>query len=128
MYAMFGIATIVCMILVKMRMKENYEDNLNYYYSFMLQNLSLAWTPLLIALVTYHLKFTHKIPRIILPFSCLIWLIFFLNAPYLLTDFQHIRLYTSSPKIWFDVNLLIWFAFTALFLGLISLYLMHQVI
>ncbi len=98
MYAMLGIATIVCVILVQMRMKENYEDNLNYYYSFMLRNLSLAWIPLLIALITYHLKFTHKLLRVILPFICLIWLIFFPNAPYLLTDFQHIRLYTEQPE------------------------------
>jgi len=128
LYAMLGIATIICMILVKMRMKENYEDNLNYYYSFMLRNLSLAWTPLLIALITSYLKLPHKIFHIIVPFICMIWLIFFPNAPYLLTDFQHIRLYSDSPKIWFDVNLLVWFAFTALFLGLISLYLMHQVV
>ena len=93
-----------------------------------MRNLYLAWTPFLIAQVTYHFKLTRKILRLILPFICLIWLVFFPNAPYLLTDFQHIRLYSDSPKIWFDVNLLVWFAFTALFLGLISLYLMHRVI
>ncbi len=128
LYAMLGIATIICFILVKVRMTENYEDQYNYYYSFLLRNLTLAWTPFLIALITYHLKLTHKILQIILPFICMIWLIFFPNAPYLLTDFQHLRLYSDNPQIWFDVNLLVWFVFTALFLGLISLYLMHQMV
>lgn len=128
MYAMLGIATVICFMLAKARMNENYEQQYNYYYGYLLRNLYLAWTPFLIALITYHLKLIHKILRVILPFICLIWLIFFPNAPYLLTDFQHIQLYSDSPKIWFDVNLLVWFAFTALFLGLISLYLMHQVV
>ena len=127
-YAMLGIATLICFVLAKVRMTENFEQQYNYYYGYLLRNLYLAWTPFLIALVTYHLKLTHQILRVILPFICLTWLIFFPNAPYLLTDFQHIRMYSDDPKVWFDVNLLIWFGFTALFLGLLSLYWMHQVV
>lgn len=127
-YTVLGISTIVCFILVKVRMAENYEEPYKIYYVFLLRNLDLAWIPFLIALVTYSLKLPHKIFCYILPFSCLIWLIFFPNAPYLVTDFLHLRLFNGSPKIWFDVVLVIWFAFTGLFLGFTSLFLMHRVV
>jgi len=45
-----------------------------------------------------------------------------------MTDFLHLRLFNGSPKIWFDVVLVIWFAFTGLFLGFTSLFLMHRVV
>lgn len=109
-------------------MAENYEEQYKIYYAFLLRNLDLAWIPFLIALVTYSLRLPRKIFYFILPFSCLIWLAFFPNAPYLMTDFLHLRLFNGSPKIWFDVVLVIWFAFTGLFLGFTSLFLMHRVV
>ena len=57
------------------------------------------------------------------------WLIFFPNAPYILTDFQHLAhgAWRDVP-VWYDVMLLIWFAITGLMLGMVSLFLMQEVI
>ena len=54
-------------------------------------------------------------------------MIFFPNAPYILTDFQHLDYWHDVP-VWYDVMLLVWFAFTGLLLGLVSLFLMQEII
>ncbi len=62
----------------------------------------------------------------ILPFLGL-WLLFFPNAPYILTDFIHLRPVGSVP-LWYDLILVITYALTGVFLGLISLYLMQSLV
>jgi uncharacterized membrane protein len=60
--------------------------------------------------------------------AAVLWLIFFPNAPYILTDFQHLANRTKELPIWYDVMMLIWFAFTGLLLGMVSLFLMQEII
>jgi uncharacterized membrane protein len=55
-------------------------------------------------------------------------MLFFPNAPYILTDFQHLSNAGVDIPVWYDVILLIWFAFTGLFLGMVSLFLMQEII
>jgi uncharacterized membrane protein len=124
--AMLAIVTLFSIVLVRVRLSEN--DGTHYSYLFLIRNLLLAWIPLLVALITESLIRTRRIFYFIFPLGCLIWLICLPNAPYLLTDFQHLRLYSGSPKIWFDVIMVIWVAFTGLFLGLVSLYVMHRLV
>ena len=55
-----------------------------------------------------------------------LWLIFFPNAPYMLTDFIHLGKSESAP-VWYDALMLSSFAWTALLLGFASLYLVQLV-
>ncbi len=97
-------------------------------YSFLIWNLFLAWIPFIIAYLTYTLTFKRSRVYFLLPLTAFLWLIFFPNAPYILTDFQHL----SWPgwqdiETWYDVLMLMWFAFTGLLLGIVSLFMMQEV-
>ena len=57
----------------------------------------------------------------------LLWLVFFPNAPYIVTDFKYLRTWTGAP-IWYDAVLLSAAAGCGLLLGFASLYAMQAVI
>ena len=53
---------------------------------------------------------------------------FFPNAPYILTDFLHLGSMGDIVPGWYDVLMLFWFAWTGLMLGVVSLYLMQDIV
>ncbi|MCC6500406.1 MAG: DUF1361 domain-containing protein [Anaerolineales bacterium] len=109
------------------RVRAEYSETSNY--AFMIWNLFLAWIPFLISYFTYTATLSRKWVYLIVPIAAFFWLIFFPNAPYMLTDFQHLATdWWSNVPIWYDVLLLIWFSFTGLLLGVVSLFLMQEVI
>jgi uncharacterized membrane protein len=97
-------------------------------YSFLVGNIFLAWIPLGIAYTTYVMSFQRRTLTLVIALTAFLWLIFFPNAPYILTDFQHLGQPSNLVPIWFDVILVVWFAWTGLLLGVLSLYLMHEVV
>jgi uncharacterized membrane protein len=100
----------------------------SHTYAFLNFNLILAWIPLLAALAAYAAGRKRITFYLALPLCTLIWLIFFPNAPYLLTDFQHLATDNLKTPLWFDVIILLWFAWTGLLLGISSLYLMQEIV
>lgn len=102
-----------------------YSGNTNY--SNLLWNLILAWIPYLCSMGAYAIYLS--LPKLwwmqILP--GLLWILFFPNAPYIVTDFYH--LYPRYPiPLWFDIGLIAIFAFTGIFLAIASLRTMHFIV
>ena len=55
-------------------------------YAFLIWNLFLAWIPFLISYFTYTVTLNRRWIYIVIPLAAFFWLIFFPNAPYMLTD------------------------------------------
>lgn len=94
-------------------------------YSNLLWNLVLAWVPLVLALLVYdrHRR-GARAASLAAPF--VLWLLFLPNAPYLVTEFGLLRVIQDMP-VWFDVAMLVTFAWTGLMLGFVSVYLVQAV-
>jgi uncharacterized membrane protein len=91
-------------------------------------NLFLAWLPAASALVAYNLaKRGSWLSWLMVPGCALFWLLFLPNAPYLVTDILHLQARPPVP-LWYDLLMLVAFGWTGLFLGLVSLFLMQEVI
>ncbi len=97
-------------------------------YRSLVWNLFLAWIPFVLAYLAYILSWRRWLLYLILPIFAFLWLIFFPNAPYILTDLQHLNEQTSNVPLWYDVILLIWFSWTGMLLGIVSLNLMQEIV
>jgi uncharacterized membrane protein len=97
----------------------------DHRYTFLFWNLFLAWVPLIAATLAFVFAQRGVGPLVVV--LILVWLLFFPNAPYLLTDFIHLHGNTPSP-LWYDALMLSGFAWTAVMLGFVSLYLIHAII
>ncbi|MDK1029254.1 MAG: DUF1361 domain-containing protein [Anaerolineae bacterium] len=97
-------------------------------YRGLIWNLFLAWIPFILAFISFTLFSKRIWLYITIPAFAFLWLIFFPNAPYILTDLQYLNRVTTSAPLWFDIILLIWFTWTGLLLGIISLYMMHEIV
>ncbi|MFT3895679.1 MAG: DUF1361 domain-containing protein [Anaerolineales bacterium] len=91
-------------------------------------NLFLAWIPFILAYIAHAFSWRHITLFLVLPFIAFIWLIFFPNAPYMLTDLQDLARSTNDAPLWFDVLIVVWCSWTGMLLGVISLYLMQDII
>jgi uncharacterized membrane protein len=97
-------------------------------YAFLVWNLFLAWIPFGFAWIAYSSTHLPKPVMVLLVGLCaVLWLIFFPNALYILTDFQHLTRLNGEAPVWYDVIMLLWFSWNGLFLGMISLYFMQRV-
>ncbi len=123
-FALMTSASLICVLLVAARIA--YSDSGRYVS--LVWNLFLAWIPFVLAYLAYALSLRKLLLYLVLPVTAFLWLIFFPNAPYILTDLQHLVKETSSAPLWYDVIILVWFAWTGLLLGIVSLYLMHDIV
>jgi uncharacterized membrane protein len=94
------------------------------FYRFLVWNLVLAWVPFVLALGAYASARRGK--GVAAAVLGVLWLLFFPNAPYLLSDFIHLHESRATP-LWYDALMLAAFAWTGLLLGFASLYLMQMI-
>lgn len=87
-------------------------------FLFLNWNLFLAWIPLLLS--SFIIAFNIK-SKISLIFIIIVWILFFPNSPYILTDLFHLKSRNSIP-IWYDLIVILSYAWTGLICGFISLY------
>ena len=95
----------------------------SYTFIFLLWNLFLAWLPVLFA----QLARRQRASRLGRWLWGGLWLLFFPNAPYLLTDLLHLGQMGRVP-IWYDLIMLLTFALAGLFLGFASLFWLHDLV
>ena len=118
-----ALASALCFGLVQMRALYSH----NVVFTAFLWNLFLAWIPLTAALPVYALRKGRgrRWPIVLICF--VVWFLFFPNAPYIVTDLQHLHPRPGVP-LWYDLITIMAFALTGLFLGYLSLYLMQEVV
>jgi uncharacterized membrane protein len=91
-------------------------------------NLFLAWVPLVFAFLVNTGYIIIPRFRIVLWIFGIGWLLFFPNAPYLLTDFQYLMTQKDNILLSYDILMLAWMSWTGLLIGVASLYLMQEVV
>ncbi len=97
-------------------------------YFFLIWNLFLAGVPVILSVFLFRV-FLNSARRLGLLFflGSLLWLLFFPNAPYIFTDFLHLKPRPRIP-LWFDTVLLFSFAWNGLTSGFLSLRIMHLLV
>ena len=111
-----GILTIFCFSLSVFRY--TYSDT--KVFLFLNWNLFLAFIPWMLSSLLI-IKPAIQKRKLIVVFVLISWILFFPNAPYILTDLFHLRL-TSSMPVWFDLVLILSFAWTGMLFGFLSLW------
>ncbi len=121
--ALLAVVSIASVALLAMRIigTENLE------FIFMTWNLFLAWVPLLFIKWVWEQEKVKPSPLFLLTIYLTIWLLFFPNAPYLITDIKHLR-GVSEQMIWYDSLMLFLFAFSGFLTGLYSIRIVYRIL
>ena len=123
-FVLLNMACFICILLVALRIA--YSDTRGN--TGLIWNLFLAWIPFVLAYAAHAISWKRSWLYFIIPVVAFLWLIFFPNAPYMLTDLQDLaRGYKGAP-LWYDVIIVGWCSWTGTLLGVISLYLMQDII
>ncbi len=92
-------------------------------YFFLLWNLFLAVVPLVVAYLMYA-WLSGRAQKIAFYAMAILWLIFYPNAPYIITDFIHLKARHNIP-LWYDTLLIFSFAWNGFVAGLVSVRYFH---
>jgi len=115
-----AIATLTTLGLVVVRMSVVGSKG----YGFLAWNLFLAWVPMGFVWLAARWRVAHVG---LFAVALVGWLVFFPNAPYVLTDLMHLRTTRGAP-LWLDVLVVGSAAATGLLLGLVSLARAHDLV
>ncbi len=113
-FLLFTITTLLSVLLVGLRIYFTSKVT----FLFLVWNVFLALIPYAIStlVILYEEKFNH---RWSLSIPVFVWLVFFPNAPYILTDLFHLHPRAGVP-FWYDLALVLFFAWNGLMLGYAS--------
>jgi len=95
-------------------------------FIFLVWNLLLAWIPYILSVFLIK-KRKRELSKPFFFLTLFVWLLFFPNAPYILTDLFHLKSRAGIP-LWFDLIFILSYATNGLFLGLISLNDLHDLL
>lgn len=123
---LFVLCASSCLSVAIWGMRFYYTDG-NATYRFLMWNLFLAWLPLVSALLLWAVYQYAPRWRILQWPLLLGWLVFFPNAPYLVTDFLHLSERQNVP-LWYDLMLIFSFAWNGLILGFTALWIVQEVL
>jgi uncharacterized membrane protein len=124
-FVLLNIACLVCILLVAARVA--YTDSIRH--TGLIWNLFLAWIPFILAYFAHVISWKRIWLYLIIPLVAILWLLFFPNAPYMLTDLQDLaRSGGVGAPLWYDVIIVVWCSWTGMLLGVISLYLMQDIV
>lgn len=109
-------------------------------FRFLIWNLFLAWIPFLMSLLmNYIYSFCKRslLRTLVIIGAGTIWISFYPNAPYIITDFIHlsgIKFYFANDGynmnfiVWYDFVMFSLFILTGFLLGFISLYMIQRLL
>src|SRR5689334_2330498 len=122
--AVLALASVFCGALALARMRLTGRAAL----LFLGWNLVLAWVPLLVsvAIAARHAPGRSPSPPGTLALGA-VWLAFFPNAPYLVTDLIHLRAHGVVLHL-YDAMMVFAFAMTGLCIAFLSLWLIHRLV
>jgi uncharacterized membrane protein len=123
-FTLLNAACAVCVGLVAARVA--YSDSSRH--TGLIWNLFLAWIPFILAYIAHAVSWQRIWLYLVIPFVSFLWLIFFPNAPYMLTDLQDLARTATDAPLWYDVIIVVWCSWTAMLLGVVSLYLMQDIV
>ncbi|GAB4500215.1 MAG: hypothetical protein OHK003_19440 [Anaerolineales bacterium] len=124
-FVLLNLACAACIALVAARVA--YTDSSRH--TGLIWNLFLAWIPFILSYFAHVLSWKKLWVYLAIPFIAFLWLLFFPNAPYMLTDLQDLARGTGrEAPLWYDVIIVVWCSWTGTLLGVISLYLMQDII
>jgi uncharacterized membrane protein len=120
-FELLGSSLLVAALLVSLRL-----IGFPVVQRFLYWNLLLAWVPYLSALLAIALYRSSRPLRYLALLPGLIWLAFFPNAPYIVTDVVH--MYEIAPHGWgFNLGVILIFAWIGLVLAVVSLHIVHTI-
>jgi uncharacterized membrane protein len=123
-FFLLNFGCLICVALVLARIA--YSDNTRH--TGLIWNLFLAWIPFILAYFAHAISWKRSWVYMAVAVIAFLWLIFFPNAPYMLTDLQDLARTNRGAPLWYDVIIVGWCSWTGMMLGVISLYLMQDII
>ncbi len=123
-FTLLNVACAMCIALVGARVA--YTDSGRRID--LIWNLFLAWIPFILSYIAHAFSWRRITLYILIPFVAFLWLIFYPNAPYMLTDLQDLARGSFGAPLWYDVIIVVWCSWTAMLLGIVSLYLMQDIV